>query len=76
MIPVDDPSKWVALRTRRWSPPPIPRWNRERQHLSYCPRVDPKLPRRFPSAQTLDLYRVTKVVCVKFSKSGMVRERD
>src|SRR5580704_18475057 len=50
MIPVDDPSKWVELRTRRWSPPPIPRWNRERPHLSYCPRVDPKLSRRFPSA--------------------------
>jgi hypothetical protein len=59
MIPVDDPSKWVELRTRRWSPPPIPRWNRERQHLSYCPRVDPKLSRRFPSAQTLDLSCVT-----------------
>jgi hypothetical protein len=25
--------------------------NRERHHLSYCPRVDPKLSRRFPSAQ-------------------------
>ena len=24
-----------------------------------CPRVNAKLPRRFPSAQTLDLYRVT-----------------
>jgi hypothetical protein len=59
MIPVDDPSKWVELRTRRWSPPPIPRWNRERQHLSYCPRVDPKLSRRFPSARTLDLNCVT-----------------
>ena len=59
MIPVDDPSKWVELRTRRWSPPPIPMWNRERQHLSYCPRVDPKLSRRFPSAQTLDLSCVT-----------------
>ena len=32
---------------------------RERQHLGYCPRVNPKLPRCFPSAQTLDLYRVT-----------------
>src|SRR5438105_483637 len=29
-----------------------------RQHLGYCPRIDPKLPRRFPSAQTLDLYGV------------------
>jgi hypothetical protein len=26
---------------------------------SYCPRVDPKLSRRFPSAQTLDLNCVT-----------------
>ena len=59
MIPVDDPSKWVELRTRRWSPPPIPTWNRERQHLSYCPRVDPKLSRRFPSGRTLDLNCVT-----------------
>src|SRR5205814_8956185 len=56
---VDDPSEWVEFRTRRWSPPPVPGRNRERQHLSHCPRVDPKLPRRFPSAQTLDLYRVT-----------------
>jgi len=56
---VDDPGEWIELRTRRWSPPPVPRRNRERQHLGYCPRVDPKLPRRFPSAQTLDLYRVT-----------------
>src|SRR5207245_7364383 len=45
--------------TRRGSPPPIPARYRERQHLGYCPRVNPKLPRRFPSAQTLDLYRVT-----------------
>src|SRR5689334_379714 len=56
---VDDPGERVELRTRRWSPPPIPRRYRERQHLGYCPRVNPKLPRCFPSAQTLDLYRVT-----------------
>src|SRR5438128_10802274 len=55
---VDDPGEWVELRTRRWSPPPVRRRNRERQHLGYCPRIDPKLPRRFPSAQTLDLYGV------------------
>src|SRR5205085_668048 len=55
---VDDPGEWVELRTRRWSPPPVPRRNRKRQHLGYCPRIDPKLPRRFPSAQTLDLYGV------------------
>src|SRR5438270_4007563 len=55
---VDDPGERVELRTRRWSPPPVPRRNRERQHLGYCPRIDPKLPRRFPSAQTLDLYGV------------------
>src|ERR1700742_3336766 len=56
---VDDPGARVELRTRRWSPPPIPGRYRERQHLGYCPRVNPKLPRCFPSAQTLDLYRVT-----------------
>src|SRR6267142_1801403 len=56
---VDDPGERVELRTRRGSPPPIPGRYRERQHLGYCPRVNPKLPRRFPSAQTLDLYRVT-----------------
>jgi hypothetical protein len=38
---VDDPGEWVELRTRRWSPPPVPRRNRERQHLGYCPRIDP-----------------------------------
>src|ERR1700740_3085701 len=56
---VDDPGERVELRTRRRSPPPIPGRYRERQHLGYCPRVNPKLPRCFPSAQTLDLYRVT-----------------
>src|SRR5690349_4291784 len=56
---VDDPGERVELRTRRRSPPPIPGRYRERQHLGYCPRVNPKLPRGFPSAQTLDLYRVT-----------------
>jgi hypothetical protein len=56
---VDDPGERVELRTRRWSPPPIPGRYRERQHLGHCPRVNPKLPRCFPSAQTLDLYRVT-----------------
>src|SRR5712671_305892 len=57
--PIDDSGIRIQLRTRRWSPPPVPRRNRERQHLGYCPRVNAKLPRRFPSAQTLDLYRVT-----------------
>ena len=56
---VDDPGKRVELRTRRWSPPPIPGRDRECQHLGYRPRVNPKLPRCFPSAQTRDLYRVT-----------------
>src|SRR5207237_4026000 len=56
---VDDPGERVELRTRRRSAPPIPGRYRKRQHLGYCPRVDPKLPRRFPAAQTLDLYRVT-----------------
>src|SRR5260370_22749425 len=45
---VDDAREWIELRTRRRSPPPVPRWNRERQHLGYCPRVNPKLSRRLP----------------------------
>ncbi len=57
--PVDDPGIRIQLRTRRRSAPPVSGWDRKRQHLGYCPRVNAKLPRRFPSAQTLDLYRVT-----------------
>src|SRR5436305_13623446 len=57
--PVDDPGKRIQLRTRRRPAPPVSGWHRKRQHLGYCPRVNAKLPRRFPSAQTLDLYRVT-----------------
>src|SRR5205823_3868994 len=57
--PVDDPGKRIELRTRRRPAPPVSGWDRKRQHLGYCPRVNAKLPRRFPSAQTLDLYRVT-----------------
>jgi hypothetical protein len=53
------PGKRIQLRTRRRPAPPIPGWDRKCQHLGYCPRVNAKLPRRFPSAQTLDLYRVT-----------------
>src|SRR6202049_5200974 len=56
---VDNPGERVELGTRRRPAPPVPGRYRERQHLGYCPRVDPKLPRRFPSAQTLNLYRVT-----------------
>src|SRR3984957_328652 len=56
---VDDPGERVELRTRRRSAPPIPGRYGKRQHLGYCPRVNAKLPRRFPAAQTLDLYRVT-----------------
>src|SRR6266567_660229 len=56
---VDDPGERVELRTRRRPAPPVPGRNRKRQHLGYFPRIDPKLPRCFPSAQTLDLYRVT-----------------
>ena len=57
--PVDDPGKRIQLRTRRRPALPVSGWHRKRQHLGYCPRVNAKLPRRFPSAQTLDLYRVT-----------------
>src|SRR5438128_10963840 len=49
----------IQLRTRRRPAPPVSGWDRKRQHLGYCPRVNAKLPRRFPAAQTLDLYRVT-----------------
>src|SRR5271165_3957835 len=56
---VDDPGERIQLRTRRRPAPPVPGRYREHQHLGYCPRVNPKLSRRFPSAQTLDLYRVT-----------------
>ena len=38
MIPVNGSS----FGTRRWSPPPIPGRYRERQHLGYCPRVNPQ----------------------------------
>src|SRR5207248_9297457 len=57
--PVNDPGKRIQLRPRRRPAPPVSGWDRKRQHLGYCPRVNAKLPRRFPSAQTLDLYRVT-----------------
>jgi hypothetical protein len=57
--PVDDPGKRIQLRTRRRPTPPVSGWDRKRQHLGYCPRVNAKLPRRFPAAQTLDLNRVT-----------------
>jgi hypothetical protein len=45
--PVDDPGKPIPLRTRRRSAPPVSGWDRKRQHLGYCPRVNAKLPRRF-----------------------------
>src|SRR5205823_2387463 len=54
--PVDGPGKRIQFRTRRRSAPPVSGWDRKRQHLGYCPRVNAKLPRRFPSAQTLDPY--------------------
>jgi len=55
MIPVNESSFGRAGgRFRR-----VSRRNRERQHLGYCPRVNPKLPRRFRRAQTRDLNRVT-----------------
>ena len=56
--PLDDPGKRIQLRTRR-RPAPLSGWDRKRQHLGYCPRVNAKLPRRFASAQTFDLNRVT-----------------
>ena len=50
--PVDDPGKRIQLRTRRRPAPPVSGWDRKRQHLGYLPRVNAKLPRRFPSAHT------------------------
>src|SRR6185369_15845244 len=56
---VDDPDKWVELRTC-WRPaPPITGRYRKRQHLGYCPRINPKLTRRCPAAQPLNLNRIT-----------------
>src|SRR4030081_159131 len=57
--PIDDSGIRIQLRTRRRPAPPVSGGDRKRQHLGYCPRVNANLPRRFPSAQTLDLYRVT-----------------
>jgi hypothetical protein len=55
MIPVNGSSFGrVGGRLRRY-----PGGTGKRQHLGYCPRIDPKLPRRFPPAQTLNLNRVT-----------------
>src|SRR6516225_4831177 len=57
--PVDDPGKRVQLRARRRPPPPIAGGHRERQHLGYRPRVNPKTSRRFPLAHTFNLNRKT-----------------
>ena len=58
---VDDPGKRIQLRTR-WRPaPPVPGWDRKRQHLRYRPRMDPKTPRRCPLTQTLNLNRKTNL---------------
>ena len=56
---VDDPGKWIQLRTRRRPAPPVPGWYRKRQHLGYCPRVNSKTPRRFSPAHTFNLNRKT-----------------
>ena len=54
-----NPDKWVELRTC-WRPaPPITGRYRKRQHLGYCPRINPKLTRRCPAAQPLNLNRIT-----------------
>src|SRR4029077_20897774 len=56
---VDDPDKGVELRTC-WRPaPPVTGRHRKRQHLGYCPRINPKLTRRCPAAQPLNLNRIT-----------------
>jgi hypothetical protein len=52
---VDDPGKRVQLRARRRPAPAGIRGPPKRQHLRYCPRVDPKTPRRFPPAHTFNL---------------------
>jgi hypothetical protein len=54
---VDDPAKRVQLRSRRRPAPPVPGRHRKRQHLRHRPRVDPKMPRRFPPAHPFDLNR-------------------
>jgi len=53
MIPLNGSSFGrTAGRLRRY---------RKRQHLRNRPRVDPKTPRRFPPAQTLNLNRITNL---------------
>jgi hypothetical protein len=51
---IDDPDEPVQLRPGRRSAPPVPRRNREHQHLGDRPRVNPKPPRRLATAQPLD----------------------
>jgi len=58
---VDNPGERIQLRARRRPAPPVPGWHRKRQHLGYRPRVDPKLTRRFPPAQTFNLNRITNL---------------
>src|ERR1035441_10529277 len=55
--PVNDPDEWIQFRPCRWPAPPVSRRHRERQHLRYCPRVDPKPPRRLPPAHPLHIHR-------------------
>ena len=55
--PVNDPDEWIQLRPRRRPAPPVSRRHRERQHLRYRPRVDPKSPRRLPPAHPLHIHR-------------------
>src|SRR5258708_1566853 len=58
---IDDPGKRVELRTG-WRPaPPVPGRYRKRQHLRARPWIDPKTPRRFPPAHTLNLNRITNL---------------
>src|SRR5215467_473579 len=57
--PINDPSKPIQLRTRRWPAPPVSGGHRKHQHLGHRPRVDPKTPRRFSLAHTFDLNRKT-----------------
>src|SRR4029077_12678414 len=74
---VDDPGERVKIRARRRSAPPIPGRYGKRQHLGYCPRINAKLPRRFPTAQTLDLYRVTNPpigVAARFVQNCTLRD--
>jgi hypothetical protein len=55
---IDDRGKRIQLRSLRRATTPVARRHRKHHHLGYRPRINPKSPRRFAPAQTLDLHRM------------------